>query len=214
MIHPKRLDGNLIRLVEMEVQHLCALETIASNPIIWQNLPVEGWRKDSFRRWAYDSLELQKNGQAFVFVVIDQNADKIVGTTRFQDMDRQHNKTDIGWTWYEPTVWGLGHNFEAKKMMMTHAFEVWNVARIGFKVDERNLRSQRALEKIGASREGIIRKHMIRPDGTSRNSVLYGMTDEDWLLNVQLKSQFSMAEDTVEQRNNEKAGKNMVLARA
>ena len=63
---------------------------------------------------------------------------------------------------------------------LTHAFEVWNVVRIGFKVDERNRWSQRALEKIGAQQEEFIRKHMIRPDGSNRNSFLYGLTDDDW----------------------------------
>ncbi|MBL7813742.1 MAG: GNAT family N-acetyltransferase [Saprospiraceae bacterium] len=201
MIHPNSLEGHLIRLEILEPRHLYVMEAIASNPLIWQNLPIEGWRNDVFWRWAYDSLECQKKGQAFVFVVIDQHSGKIVGTTRYQDMDCQHNKTDIGWTWYDPSVWGKGYNFEAKKLMLTHAFEVWKVGRVGFKVDERNMRSQRALEKIGARCEGLIRKHMIRPDGSSRNSLLYGLTDEDWFMTVKHRAQANVIEAIVQQRD-------------
>jgi N-acetyltransferase len=184
MIHPIRLDGHLVQLEKLSLRHIYALEKVAANPVIWQHLPIEGWKKDCFWTWVYDSLELQMNKKAFVFAVIDNKSGKAIGTTRFQDMDCQHNKTDIGWTWYDPSVWGNGFNDEAKNLMLTLAFEVWNVVRIGFKVDERNLRSQRALEKIGAQQEGYIRKHMIRPDGSNRNSFLYGLTNDDWFLSA------------------------------
>ncbi len=180
MIHPNVLKGHLITLRQLTPKHINALEIVASDPAIWQNLPIEGWRKDIFWTWAYDTLELQMRGAAHVFVVIDNKTGAVVGTTRFQDMDAHHHKTDIGWTWYAPSVWGRGFNFEAKNLMLTHAFETWQVQRIGFKVDERNKRSQLALEKIGASREGFFRNHMIRPDGSRRNSYFYGITDEDW----------------------------------
>lgn len=180
MIHPLVLKGHLVTLRQLTSQHVNALESAASDPIIWQNLPIEGWRKDAFWTWAYDSLDLQMRGLAHIFVVFDNKTGAIVGTTRFQDMDTQHRKTDIGWTWYTPSVWGRGFNFEAKNLMLTHAFETWQVQRIGFKVDERNKRSQNALEHIGASREGLFRNHMIRPDGSKRNSYFYGITDEDW----------------------------------
>lgn len=180
MTHPLVLKGHLVTLRQLTPKHISALEIIASDPAIWQNLPIEGWRKDVFWTWVYDTLELQMQGKAHVFGVFDNKTGAIVGTTRFQDMDLHHRKTDIGWTWYTPSVWGRGFNFEAKNLMLTHAFETWHVQRIGFKVDERNRRSQLALEKIGASREGFFRNHMIRPDGSRRNSYFYGITDEDW----------------------------------
>ncbi len=189
MIHPIRLDGYFVQLEKLSLRHIYELEKVAINPVIWQHLPIEGWRKDVFWTWVYDSLELQMNKKAFVFAVIDNRSGNVIGTTRFQDMDMGHNKTDIGWTWYDPSVWGCGFNDEAKNLMLTHAFEVWHVNRIGFKVDERNRRSQRALEKIGAQQEGFIRKHMIRPDGSNRNSFLYGLTDDDW---------FSSAKNTLQ----------------
>jgi N-acetyltransferase len=182
MTHPIVLKGHFVTLRQLTPKHINALELAASDPVIWQNLPIGGWRKDAFWTWAYETLELQMRGLAHVFVVLDNETGAIVGTTRFQDMDAHHGKTDIGWTWYIPSVWGKGFNFDAKNLMLTHAFETWRVQRIGFKVDERNERSQNALEKIGASREGFFRNHMMRPDGSRRNSIFYGITDEDWIL--------------------------------
>ncbi len=184
MMHPNRLDGHLIHLQKLELRHLFVLEKLGSNPIIWQNLLVEGWRNDEFWQWATDTLDLQKTGKSVVFAVIENQTGNIVGTTRFQDIDVQHNRTEIGWTWYDPSVWGRGYNSEAKKLMFTYAFESWKVNRVGFKVDERNRRSQRALAKVGAQQEGLIRNHLIRPDGSKRSSYLYGVTSEDWFLTV------------------------------
>jgi RimJ/RimL family protein N-acetyltransferase len=180
MTHPEFLEGQLITLERLKPSHLTWLEKIANEPAIWQNLPIEGWRNDVFWTWAYAALEAQLKNTAFPFVIFENRTGQLIGTTRFQDMDRAHRKTDIGWTWFTPSVWGGGFNIEAKQLMLTQAFEFWQVLRVGFKVDERNRRSQRALEKLGASQEGYIRKHLIRPDGSSRNSILYGITNDDW----------------------------------
>jgi N-acetyltransferase len=201
MIHPKRLDGHLIQLQELAPRHLYVLEKVGANPIIWQNLLFEGWRNDIFWSWASDALERQNAGKEVVFAIIENSTGHVVGTTRFQDMDAQHNKTDIGSTWYDPSVWGKGYNYEAKHLMFTHAFEVWKLGRVGFKVDERNVRSQRALEKVGASQEGYIRNHLIRPDGSNRNSFLYGLTDEDWFLSVKKMLQSRVVEKIIKQKS-------------
>ncbi len=184
MIHPVCLEGHLIRLERLELSHLYLLEKVGSNPIIWQNLLNEGWRNDAYWLWAAETLEQQKAGKICVFAVIEILTGNVVGTTRFQDIDIAHNKTDIGWTWYDPSVWGKGFNYEAKYLMFQHAFEVCKMQRVGFKVDERNVRSQRALEKVGTTREGYIRKHLVRPDGSIRHSFLYGITDDEWFSSV------------------------------
>ena len=200
MTHPISLDGHLIQLQKLAPLHLNELEKIAADPIIWQYLLTKGWQHDAFWTWAIESLEEQKKGKAFIFVVMDNQNGRIVGTTRFQNIEPQHNKTDIGWTWYAPSVWGCGFNFEAKSLMFTHAFETWRVHRVGFKVDECNLRSQRALEKVGTHREGYIRKHLIRPDGSIRNSFLYGLTDEDWFSTAKQSLQNRVVEAIMQQK--------------
>lgn len=208
MIHPNRLDGHLIHLHKLELRHLFVLEKIGNNPIIWQNLLFEGWRNNEFWQWATDTLEDQKSGKNIAFAVIENHTGNVVGTTRFQDIDISHNKTDIGSTWYDPSVWGCGFNVEAKNLMFTHAFETWGVNRVGFKVDERNRRSQRALEKVGAQQEGFIRNHLIRPDGTKRNSYLYGLTSEDWFLTAKQSLQNRVVETIIAQRTRQRLVEN------
>jgi N-acetyltransferase len=214
MIHPHCLLGHLIRLQKLELRHLFVLERLAKNPIIWQYLLAEGWREDVFWSWASETLEGQKTGKYIAFAVIDNKTGDVIGTTRFQDIDIAHNKTDIGWTWYDPSVWGRGFNFEAKNLMFTHAFEVWKVQRVGFKVDEHNHRSQRALEKVGTSREGFIRKHLIRPDGSSRSSFLYGITDDEWFESIKKMLQNRVVEAIIKQKSIHNVLENSDLIRA
>jgi N-acetyltransferase len=180
MTQPTHLEGHFIQLQRLAPAHLNALKLIATEPLIWQHLPVEGWRDEVFWSWANDTLEAQMNRKAHVFAIFDRKTGAIIGTSRFQEMDRFHHRTEIGWTWFAPNYWGRGYNAEAKYLMLEFAFEVWQVQRVGFKVDERNRRSQRALENTGAQQEGFFRNHMIRPDGSRRNTFFYGITDEDW----------------------------------
>ena len=175
------LEGQYCTLVSLSQAHLPQLARIAADPIIWQYLPVKGYQLDTFWNWIEDTMRLKAAGTAHPFAVINSNTHQIIGTSRFQDIQPEHNKMDIGWTWFTPSVWGSKVNTEAKNLMLNYAFEECGVARIGFKVDENNKRSQRALEKIGASKEGVFKKHMIRPDGTARTSFFYGITDDDWL---------------------------------
>lgn len=175
------LEGQYCTLVSLTHAHLPKLAQLAADPDIWQHLPISGHLSDVFWDWAEETLRLKMIGNAHPFVVIDNRTQEIVGTTRFQDLQPEHYKMDIGWTWYARSVWGSKINTEAKSLMLHHAFEDCGVARIGFKVDENNKRSQRALEKLGAIKEGIFRKHMIRPDGTARTSFFYSITDDDWL---------------------------------
>ena len=175
------LEGQYCTLVSLTQAHLPELAQLATDPNIWQYLPVRGYLSDVFWDWADDTMRLKMTGTSHPFVVIDNQTHDIIGTSRFQDIQPEHDKMDIGWTWFTPSVWGSKVNTEAKSLMLHYAFEKFGVARIGFKVDENNKRSQRALEKIGASREGVFKKHMIRPDGTSRTTFFYGITDDDWL---------------------------------
>lgn len=175
------LEGQQCTLVSLTSAHLPKLAQLASDPDIWQHLPLRGNLPDVFWDWAEDTLHLKKIGSSHPFVVIDNYRNEIIGTTRFQDIQAEHFKMDIGWTWYARSVWGSHINTEAKSLMLHYAFEECGAARVGFKVDENNKRSQRALEKIGATREGVFHKHMMRPDGTHRTSFFYSIIDDNWL---------------------------------
>ncbi|ABS77838.1 N-acetyltransferase [Coxiella burnetii] len=105
---------------------------------------------------------------------------KVVGSTSYYSIDPKNRQVNIGYTWYHPRMWGTKLNSTVKFILLEYAFEQLKFIRIAFCVDQLNYRSCRALEKLGAKREGVLRKHMIRSDGTFRNSVIYGITDDDW----------------------------------
>jgi RimJ/RimL family protein N-acetyltransferase len=104
----------------------------------------------------------------------------VVGSTRFLALRPEHGSVEIGWTWLHPSVWGTGANVEAKYLQLQHAFESWGCRRVELKTDALNERSRGALEALGATFEGIHRKHMLVRDGENRDSAWYSVTDDDW----------------------------------
>ncbi len=125
------------------------------------------------------ALEGKESKKEFPFVVLSHN-EQIIGSTRFLDISNTNKSLEIGWTWYSPAVWGTNTNTECKYLLLKHCFETMNLIRIQFKTDEQNIRSQKAIEKLGAVKEGILRNHMVRANGTYRNSVYYSIIDSEW----------------------------------
>jgi RimJ/RimL family protein N-acetyltransferase len=116
-----------------------------------------------------------ENEVPFVVIVADQPA----GSTRFGNIEPLHRRAEIGWTWLERNQWGTGVNVETKFLLLSRAFDDWGAMRVEFKTDARNLRVRGALLGIGATFEGIFRKHMVLPDSI-RDSAWYAITDDDW----------------------------------
>jgi len=114
------------------------------------------------------------------FVIVETGKDKAVGSTRFLNIRPEHRALEIGWTWLGQEWQRTGVNTEVKLLLMSHAFDRLGCVRVEFKTDARNLRSQRALERIGATREGVLRKHMIVQGSFSRDSVYFSVIDSDW----------------------------------
>ena len=114
------------------------------------------------------------------FVIFQASDNKIIGMTRYYALNETHKRVDIGYTWYTPEVWGQVHNKECKLLLLQYAFEVMGFNRVGFHVAHINLRSQKAVEKIGGVREGVLRKHSYQPDGSHRSTVLFSIIDEEW----------------------------------
>jgi N-acetyltransferase len=104
----------------------------------------------------------------------------IVGSTRFLALRPEHRSVEIGWTWLHPAAWGTGANVEAKLLQLAHAFDTWGCRRVELKTDALNDRSRRALEALGATLEGIHRKHMLVRGGENRDSAWYSVTDDEW----------------------------------
>ncbi len=119
-------------------------------------------------------------GTDFGFAVVLQESGRAIGCSRYLDIQPQNRALEIGSTWYAPAYQRTGVNTECKFLLLRHAFEVLGYQRVQFKTDLRNERSQRALERIGAIKEGLLRKNMIMPDGYARSSVVYSILSDDW----------------------------------
>jgi RimJ/RimL family protein N-acetyltransferase len=136
--------------------------------------------RDEWHAFVEHALAQAEAGAELPLVTIEHEGNRIIGSTRFLALRPEHRSVEIGWTWLDPSAWGTGANVEAKLLQLRHAFEAWGCRRVEFKTDAANERSRKALEGIGATFEGVHRKHMLVRDGVSRDSAWYAVTDDDW----------------------------------
>jgi ADP-ribose pyrophosphatase YjhB (NUDIX family) len=122
-----------------------------------------------------------EEGEQQAFIVIRRNEpERILGSTRFMDIQPGHRTVEVGWTWLSPAVRGTAVNVEMKRLMLGRAFDEWGARRVTLKTDRRNAASRRSIEKLGASCEGVLRQHRLNWDGASRDTVYYGILDQEW----------------------------------
>ncbi len=180
-IHPITLTGKLIRLEPMSEAHVPALAQVGLDPRIWQYM-IYGQKKteEDLRLWVSEILRRQALGADLPFTVIHQASGRAIGTTRYMEIHPQHRNLEIGGTWYGIDYQGSGVNTEAKYLLLRHAFEIWDCIRVQVKTDLRNIRSQRAIERLGAVREGVLRDHVLLEDGYVRSSVMYSILAAEW----------------------------------
>ena len=171
-----------MRLEPLTLVHVPGLFAIGQDEEIWRWLysapPIN---VDEMRAWVADALEAQSRGGELPFAVVEQASGTVIGTTRYMGINAAHGQLEIGWTWYGRAYWGTSVNPECKYLLLRHAFESLECIRVQFATDSRNERSQRAIERIGATREGVLRSNRIVPkDGYHRSSVLYSIIDDEW----------------------------------
>ncbi|WP_407296523.1 GNAT family N-acetyltransferase [Stutzerimonas zhaodongensis] len=174
MPRPVTLQRGALRLeplVESDVPALVDLAALNSDELIYLNGPL---RPDWYRHALTEQLE----GRAVVFTL--RMAERIVGTTRFADFDPVLPAAELGWTWLDKAEHGSGLNASIKYLLLKHAFEEWQLVRLQLKTAASNMRSQRAIEKLGAQREGLLRNHRRLADGRLDDTVLYSITDREW----------------------------------
>lgn len=180
-IRPVTLEGRHVRLEPLAESHADALFPEADEPDIWQYMPYgEVNSADKLRAVIVDLLGRQARGTDLCFVTIQRELNKPIGMTRFMEIQRQHRGVEIGGTWLGRTHRRTAANTEAKYLMFRHAFDAWGCIRVQIKTDLRNERSQRAIERLGLVREGVLRKSVIMPDGYHRSSVYYSVIDDEW----------------------------------
>jgi RimJ/RimL family protein N-acetyltransferase len=180
-IHPLTLSGRFVRLEPLSEAHLPDLTLVGLDPRIWQFMVYTRVETAAhLRDWVLDMLDRQQHGADLPFAVIHLASGKAIGCTRYLDIRPDDRALEIGGTWYGVAYQRSAANTESKYLLLRHAFETLGCVRVQFKTDLRNVRSQRAIERLGAVKEGLLRNHMILPDGTIRDSVFYSIIDREW----------------------------------
>ena len=178
--HPLTLNGQLVELITLNKDHFSELESLAMDKRIWQHYVYDGTDGKRLREILNSALTDMGNGIQVPFVVYSKREKRLIGSTRFMDIQPGHKKLEIGSTWFHPDYWGSVANLECKLLMLTYCFEKVGALRVQFKTDENNIRSRKAIEKIGGKFEGILRFDMLRDNGTNRNSAYYSIINVEW----------------------------------
>jgi RimJ/RimL family protein N-acetyltransferase len=173
------LEGRIVRLEPLSESHEDGLWAAARDPRTWRWLSVvQPQTRSEWSAWFAPAGAEAEAGRELPLVTLCH--EEIVGSTRFLALRPEHRSVEIGWTWLHPDAWGTGTNVEAKLLQLRHAFETWGCRRVELKTDALNDRSRRALEALGATFEGIHRKHMLVREGESRDSAWYSVVDDEW----------------------------------
>lgn len=174
------LKGKVVDLIPLKEEHYNELEKLSKDKTIWKYYIFDGTDTEKFFEALNNALEEKKKGAQYPFVIYHKAEKKIIGSTRFLDIQPNHKKLEIGWTWLHPDYWGTEVNLECKLLLLTFCFEQLQTVRVQLKTDENNLRSRKAIEKIGGQFEGILRNEQLRDNGTNRNSAIYSILDSEW----------------------------------
>lgn len=174
------LSGEYVRLEPLTLDHAKGLFEAGADPGIWAWLSIrQPLDVPAAERMISDALA---DPARRPFAQLDAASGRVAGTTSYYQVVAQHRILSIGHTWIGADWQRTGLNTESKLLLLTHAFETLDAQRVAWETDIRNLRSQRAIERLGALREGVLRAHRIRPDGSSRDTVTYSMLEPEWLL--------------------------------
>ena len=180
-VKPLTLTGRHVRLEPMNESHVKGLAEIGVGQNFWDFMLYGRMdSEDDMRGWVRDILSRAAKGTDLPFVVTHLASGKVAGATRYLNIMPKDRGLEIGGTWYGTEYQRTPVNTECKYLLLTHAFEKLGCIRVQLKTDLRNLRSQNAIERIGAKREGILRNHMILPDGRYRDSVFFSIVDSEW----------------------------------
>jgi RimJ/RimL family protein N-acetyltransferase len=175
-VEPVTLAGAHVILEPAADRHVPDLLAAAQDDLVWAWLP---WPRPRTEADVADMLAGERR-LAHPFAQVDAATGRAVGITTYRDVDERHRTLEIGGTWLGRPWWRTAINTEAKLLILGHAFELLQANRVAIKTDIRNERSQAAIERLGAKREGVLRHQYIRPDGTLRDTVLYSVIPEEW----------------------------------
>ena len=177
---PVTLCARGITLVPLAPEHEDGLRAAAADGALWQLRITSVPEPDQTAQYIKDALAMREAGHRFAFAVTDTATGTVLGCTSFHDIIPAVKRVEIGWTWYAKGCQRTHVNTTAKLLMMTHAFETLNCNVVGWRTDNFNFASQAAIERLGARKDGIIRGHALRRDGTIRDTVMYSLRSGEW----------------------------------
>lgn len=179
-VTPVTLEGRIVRLEPLTIDHLPALTAVGLDERVWRWLLSPYRTPDDMRRWVEAALAEAAAGRELPFATIERSSGQAIGSTRFLSIVAAHRRLEIGYTWLGAAWQRTAVNSEAKLLMLRHAFEALGAMRVEFKTDSLNEASRRALTGIGAAEEGTFRNHMLVYGGRRRHSTYFSVTDEEW----------------------------------
>jgi N-acetyltransferase len=175
------LEGTHIRLVPPDLKYVDDLVEAAKPNEIWEFIATApGQSREEMQAWMGEAIVETQSGTRIWFFVIRKRDNRAIGATSYMDIQRKNRGLEIGGTWITPSAWRTPINTESKYLLLRHAFETLGCLRVQLKTDVRNVRSQQAIERIGAVKEGVLRKHMLTRIGYIRDTVMYSIIDTEW----------------------------------
>jgi RimJ/RimL family protein N-acetyltransferase len=179
-IEPVTLEGKHVRLEPLSLNHHEGLCEVGLDEELWRLTTVMIQTPENMRSYIEEALKEREAGRSIPFATIERATGKIVGSTRFGNIDAANLRVEIGWTWVAKNWQRTAINTEAKYLMFKHAFETWKCNRVELKTDSLNERSRNAILRIGAKEEGTLRNHMITYTGRLRHSVYFSVIESEW----------------------------------
>ena len=179
-VEPVTLRDRGVRLEPLALAHEDGLRAAAADGELWKLRITSVPEPQDTRAYIEAALKMREDGNRFAFAVVEDATDKVLGSTSYHDIVPAVKRVEIGWTWYCQSVQRTHVNTTAKLLMMGHAFDTLGCHVVGWRTDNYNFASQRAIERLGAKKDGVIRGHALRRDGTIRDTVMYSMRAGEW----------------------------------
>ena len=179
-VEPITLTDGRIRLEALGLQHVDGLKRAAADGELWKIRVTSVPEPDDTRGYVERALQAFAEGHRLAFAVLDAKSGEVIGSSSYHDIVPAVERLEIGYTWYANSRQRTHVNASAKLLLMTHAFETLGAHLVGWRTDNFNFASQRAIERLGARKDGVLRHHALRRDGTVRDTVMYSLTAAEW----------------------------------
>lgn len=174
------LESSTVCLEPMEASHADALVAAASDGALWELWFTSVPSPETIKKYMEQALAAKEDGTAMPFVVMDKASGKVIGSTRYCNLAPHHRRLEIGYTWYSKSFQRTSVNSECKLLLLGHAFEALDAIAVEFRTHSENKASRAAIARLGARQDGILRQHMILPDGSIRDTVVFSIIREEW----------------------------------